>query len=295
MASGKNTGNGLVTVDFDTALPLNPLPVKTILFHNFNFDGDELKEEHKEEIKKRIVPQMIHDRRAIRIIGHASRQGNADYNRELSRRRALAVRKFLLEQGVPKDLLPLSQLHARGEADSKSRFNDDELERGVRVEFIPKFKPRPKEKPPEPPHVEPPPQPIIHPSVPFPIPVPRNLTQSVVLREVYVSKTLISHDPGEHKPDRQSEGWRRINHLTVVGTAPFPFEMEKDHTDDSYQFFMNALEFVTAQREEYQAVVYFYKYDPAATPSSAPPWALPNDRQQCLTIYYSGRPVDSLP
>jgi hypothetical protein len=294
VAKGRDTGKGLVTVDFDAATP-PPLRVKTILFHNFNFDGDELKEEHKEEIKKRIVPQMLQDRRPIRIIGHASRQGDAAYNRELSRRRALAVRKFLLEQGVPEGLIPLTELHARGEADSKSRFNDDELERAVRVEFIPKFKPKPKEKPPQPPHVEPPPPPIIHPPVPFPIPVPQNLNQAVVLREVYVSKTLISHDPGEFKPDRQPEGWRRITSLAITGTAPVPFEMEKDHTDHSYKFFMNALEFVTAQREEYQAVIYFYKYDPTATPPSAPSFELPDNRERCMSIYYSGTPVSTLP
>jgi hypothetical protein len=295
VASGRDTGKGLVTVDFGATVP-PLLRVKTILFHNFNFDGDELKEEHKQEIKKRIVPQIIQDRQSIRIIGHASKKGDAVYNRELSRRRALAVRKFLLDQRVPEGLVPLSELHARGKADSRSKFSDDELDRAVSVEFIPKLKPpKRKEKPPQPPLVEPPPAPIIHPPVPFPIPVPKDMVQRVVIREVYVSKTLIAHDMGDHHGDPHPEGWRRVRNLTVVGTAPFPFEMERDHTEHSYQWFASAWEAATSQRMEYRAVVYFYKYDPVSTPPSAPSFALPNNRDQCDTIYISGTPVDKPP
>ena len=83
MATGKETGKGLVTIDYGTADQLNLCHIKTILFHNFNFDGDELKEEHKQAIKNRLVRQIIEKRQVVRITGHASKKGNANYNREL--------------------------------------------------------------------------------------------------------------------------------------------------------------------------------------------------------------------
>jgi OmpA family len=295
MAKGKDTGKGLVSVDYGTKDPLNRWPIKTILFHNFNFDGDELKPEHITEIEKRLIPQILEKKQVIRISGYASKQGDAKYNRELSLRRVMALRNYLHKHGVPEKLMPWDELRARGEDDSTSKFNDDELDRSVKVEFLPDYKPKPPKPKPKPKHDDPPPPipPIIHP--PVPLPIPQNREETVVLREVYVVRTLISHDPGEFKPDRQSEGWRRINYLSVTGSAPSPFERALDHATDSGQFFISWGEFFTAQRVEFKARAYFYKYDPASTPPSASPWTLPDDRQQCEMMYAGGTPVSSLP
>ena len=75
MAIGKDTGKGLVTIDYGASDPLNPWPVKKVLFHNFNFDGDELKPEHKEQADIRLVPQMLKDKQVIRISGIRQPQG----------------------------------------------------------------------------------------------------------------------------------------------------------------------------------------------------------------------------
>src|SRR5262245_4010623 len=292
----RETGKGLVSIHFGMPGPHDPYPpVKTILFHNFNFDGDELKEEHKEEIKKRLVRQIIDKRQVVRISGHASKIGDAKYNRERSRRRAVAVRKFLMPPGVPERFVPLDELQARGVDDSRSRFNDDELDRAVSVQFLPD---RPKPKPPK--HKEPPPPPppplpapIIRP--PVPIPVIRDLTQLVVIREVYIGHTLITHDTGEAKPEREFEGWRRNVTLGITATISFPFELELLRVYDSRQFFMSVFEAATGQRHVYDARAYFYKYDPEAVPSFAAPFQLPNDRQLCETLYAGGRKVDKTP
>ncbi|WP_070988977.1 OmpA family protein [Halofilum ochraceum] len=50
----------------------------------------------------------------IEIIGYTDSQGSADYNRDLSRRRAEAVADYLADQGIDRDLMSVS---GRGEAD----------------------------------------------------------------------------------------------------------------------------------------------------------------------------------
>lgn len=50
----------------------------------------------------------------IEIIGYTDSQGSADYNRDLSRRRAEAVADYLAREGIDRDLMSVS---GRGEAD----------------------------------------------------------------------------------------------------------------------------------------------------------------------------------
>lgn len=69
----------------------------------------------------------------IAIEGHASSEGNADFNRTLSDNRAKAVRKFLVAQGIAEDMLT-----AKGfGADNPIASNDTEegREKNRRVEF----------------------------------------------------------------------------------------------------------------------------------------------------------------
>ncbi len=293
MAKGKETGKGLVTVNDGKQDPLNPFPVKSILLHNFNFDGDEVKQEHKDELDKRVVKQIIEKRQVVKITGHASKQGNAAYNLELSRRRAQAVRNYLIKKGVPLQFLPIELLVGRGEEDSKSIFEDDELDRGVVVEFVPDFKPKPQ--PPKPKQDPPPPPPdiIVKPPFPMPMPVPDNVKRLVFVREVYINHTLI--EGGGGKTDRTVEGWRRIDSLTVTSQVPIPFDRELSARKDDQKFFINVFQAVTGQRDQYDSVTYVYKYDPESVPSTAPIFVLPDNNPDCRTLYSSGTPVDRLP
>ncbi len=56
---------------------------------------------------QRLATQIINDSDSARIQGFTDNVGNATYNRLLSKKRALAVRDFLVEQGVPNELLRL--------------------------------------------------------------------------------------------------------------------------------------------------------------------------------------------
>jgi OOP family OmpA-OmpF porin len=69
----------------------------------------------------------------IAIEGHASSEGNADFNRTLSDNRAKAVRQYLISQGIAEGMLT-----AKGfGADKPIASNDDEAgrEKNRRVEF----------------------------------------------------------------------------------------------------------------------------------------------------------------
>ena len=119
--------------------------------------------------------------------------------------------------------------------------------------------------------------------------------QAVFIREVYIGHTLVTHDTGEAKAEREFQGWRRIASLAITAMVPFPFERELLRIDDSRQFFLSPFEAVTGQRHDYDARAYFYKYDPDAVPSFADPWELPKDRQSCEMLYAGGKRVNKTP
>jgi hypothetical protein len=112
---------------------------------------------------------------------------------------------------------------------------------------------------------------------------------------VYIGYTLVTHDTGEAKAERAFEGWRRLNSLAISAVVEFPFERELLRIDHDRQFFLPAFDAITGQRHDYDARVYFYKYDPVAEPSFAASWKLPNNRQACEMLYAGGDPVDKTP
>lgn len=84
---------------FGKALDIQPLPpAKFLLF--FNSESIQPKPESKSEIPK--IMHAIKDRHSmdISVNGHTDRQGEADYNNELSFQRAVQVQKILEEEGV---------------------------------------------------------------------------------------------------------------------------------------------------------------------------------------------------
>lgn len=75
----------------------------------FDFDKAELKPQARDNLAKVAAVLRKYDKTEITVAGHTDNVGSASYNRELSLRRANAVRLFLIEQGIAP-----SRLHAMG-------------------------------------------------------------------------------------------------------------------------------------------------------------------------------------
>jgi outer membrane protein OmpA-like peptidoglycan-associated protein len=80
-------------VDTDTVMTL-PEPVL------FAFDSAELKAAASGPLDDLAEIAAFHDQAPIRVVGHTDAVGSADYNRDLSLRRAEAVVAALVERGV---------------------------------------------------------------------------------------------------------------------------------------------------------------------------------------------------
>lgn len=79
------------------ALPTKP--VRYILY--FESDGVQLTPESKELLPKVLATSRERQSHDIAVVGHASKAGDEGYNIALSRRRAEAVRKMLVKDGLP--------------------------------------------------------------------------------------------------------------------------------------------------------------------------------------------------
>ncbi len=293
MAKGKDTGPGKVKVDFGDADPLNPWPNFTMELHNFNFDGDELKTEHKEALDKRLVPKLIADRSTtLSLYGYASKKGDAGYNRELSKRRMAAVRVYLIQKGVRDNQLPFDEMKARGEDDSTSKIEDDELDRSVKIKVIPPRRPKVTGgvvKRPDPAPVVKRPDPPIWVDTSWLVFGDPSSKISVPRREVYIERVTFVGETGEFKADKESDGWRIIPSLTLMAMVdqPYRYDLERYR---SKQFFINTVEFFSRQRVEFNALSVHYIYDPASEPAAAIMWRLPDNRDICEGCYHGGRP-----
>ena len=81
----------------------------------FGFDKDVLKPEGKSRLDADVVEKMkAHPEvELVLITGHTDRIGDAGYNQRLSERRANAVKKYLVSQGIEE-----KRLHAVGKGES---------------------------------------------------------------------------------------------------------------------------------------------------------------------------------
>jgi hypothetical protein len=68
-----------------------------LLLYNFDIDSPELKLEHKEDLRQRIVPALKFHH-GVAVVGLASRTGSSAHNLDLSLRRAKATLAFLRSQ-----------------------------------------------------------------------------------------------------------------------------------------------------------------------------------------------------
>ncbi len=111
-------------------------PGKIIQLKNiyFEFDKDELMPRSFVELNKLLKIMRENPKLSIEIMGHTDALGDDDYNLDLSRRRALAVVNFLLENKVNKN-----RLRSHGEGEAKpiaSNETDEGRAQNRRVEFV---------------------------------------------------------------------------------------------------------------------------------------------------------------
>ncbi|MBL7810137.1 MAG: OmpA family protein [Saprospiraceae bacterium] len=129
--------------------PFKPVPVKpddltkqtlevgkTIQLKHiyFEFDKDELMPRSYVELNKLLKIMRENPKLSIEIVGHTDALGEDAYNLDLSKRRAMAVEKFLLNNKINK-----TRLRSKGEGESKPIATNDTDEgraQNRRVEFV---------------------------------------------------------------------------------------------------------------------------------------------------------------
>jgi outer membrane protein OmpA-like peptidoglycan-associated protein len=66
----------------------------------FDFDKAVLKPEGKAEVDKLVAELKKYPKDKVEVVGHTCDIGATDYNQALGQRRADAVKKYILEQGI---------------------------------------------------------------------------------------------------------------------------------------------------------------------------------------------------
>jgi outer membrane protein OmpA-like peptidoglycan-associated protein len=90
--------------EFELDVALQPITTgASVALRNvfFDTDSDVLKDASKTELQKVAQLLQANPEIKVRFEGHTDNTGNAAYNKQLSKRRAEAVRKFMIEAGIP--------------------------------------------------------------------------------------------------------------------------------------------------------------------------------------------------
>ncbi len=112
--SGRGYGTGYNRyAGYPGYLPPPPRPAWILHGVNFKFDSDELTPESRQVLDTVAATLREHPQQALEVGGHASAEGTGPYNLALSKRRARAVRDYLVAQGVDSRLLTF---HGYGES-----------------------------------------------------------------------------------------------------------------------------------------------------------------------------------
>ncbi|MAT40511.1 MAG: hypothetical protein CL946_13020 [Ectothiorhodospiraceae bacterium] len=85
--------------------PVISIPPKTNLTVLFDFDKATLRPESKPELERAIRFILQNPGRKFEISAHTDALGTEEYNLDLSERRAAAIREYLVEHGVPADII----------------------------------------------------------------------------------------------------------------------------------------------------------------------------------------------
>lgn len=86
------------------ALPAKP--VRYVLY--FVSDGVQLTPESRADLPKVLATVRERESHDISVVGHASKAGDEAFNLDLSRRRAEAVRKILVKDGLPPEIVEVT-------------------------------------------------------------------------------------------------------------------------------------------------------------------------------------------
>jgi hypothetical protein len=138
--SGVYTGPGRIKERVDNS---KPNLIGIIDLYNYNKDGNLLKPEHEDYLRRKIVKLLKGAEVHVKLTGAASKLGDRDYNLELSKERVLRVKRFLIDQGLPESKVPGQEMRAVGEETSRSEVEDDQWDRRVSVTIAWGVKSRP--------------------------------------------------------------------------------------------------------------------------------------------------------
>ena len=151
------TGLGQVEIDVD----FTGIGVLQALLWNFDFDDfagykyRDLKTQHVEFLKQKVVPLLENDRGQIWMCGAASRIGTAGWNMTLSQTRVGRVAGYLMKMGIDGGQM---QTEAIGNTQTAKHKLDDDRDRSVLLRVVPKIHFKPVHKPDLPRHFPPKPK-----------------------------------------------------------------------------------------------------------------------------------------
>ncbi|RFA26261.1 hypothetical protein CAI21_17430 [Alkalilimnicola ehrlichii] len=132
-AGSTRTGTPPKPAVAETEPAIDWAPLTVTLY--FGFDADTLDTEAQAALTQAFatVPENALNTLSVELDGHADHLGNPGYNQQLSRRRAEAVRDWLLTQGVPTQAVTL---HAHGDSHARqadtAHCPDDDLRHCLR-------------------------------------------------------------------------------------------------------------------------------------------------------------------
>ena len=92
-------------IALDPIPPVISVPPKTNLTVLFDFDKSDLRPESKPELDRAMRFILQNPGRRFEISAHTDNLGTEEYNLDLSERRASSVRKYLVDHGVPGDII----------------------------------------------------------------------------------------------------------------------------------------------------------------------------------------------
>jgi outer membrane protein OmpA-like peptidoglycan-associated protein len=105
---------------------------------SFDFDRADIKPSFRQSLDKLATIINKYDRTEVQVVGHTDSLGPADYNMDLSRRRAARVSDYLVMRGVAADRLDTA---GRGESeprDSNTTADGRQLNRRVELFITPR-------------------------------------------------------------------------------------------------------------------------------------------------------------
>lgn len=101
----------------------------------FDFDKADLRPEDRELLSRIAGVLLTFEDYSVQVFGHTDDVGTEEYNQELSERRAAAVRNYLVEAGVPPDILTTQGLGKSSPlvegSDPESRQRNRRVEVGI--------------------------------------------------------------------------------------------------------------------------------------------------------------------